>query len=66
MTTARSKVFIELLKLLFGGGFSGGDELFVRGGGGGGKKIWWGDTPQQGKPCYPLRKSKEEKLFLQS
>ena len=29
MTTAKNKVFIELLKLLFSGGFIGGDELFV-------------------------------------
>ena len=34
---------------------------------GGDKQIsgWWGDSPQVGKPCYPLHKSKEEKLILQ-
>ena len=75
MTTAKNKVFIGLLLencyLVEGMNFwwrGGGDKrrkerIFP---GGMSKFQVGGGTPPKGKPCYPLQKSKEEKLFLQS
>ena len=76
MTTAKNKVFIELLKLLFSRGFSGGDENLVKKKSNGGRIFpsggdeqvlgWWGGVvtpPSRENSIIPYIKGKKKSYF---